>query len=224
MKNTRLIFALLLILVQSSFLAQVKEGHVAFSIEVSSDNPDMQAAVSMLNGSTLDVYFSEAFTSSLIKMGQLMTVTTVSDEKSGDVLLLMESGMMGKNGIKSTVAKLEELKGQQPKTKLTLVDETKVIQGYTCKKGLVTDDNGNEFVFWYTQEITASKAGQDYLNKDVPGFPLEYEINNQGLKMLMKATNIQKSLDKAEKKKLFSLKIPEGYKEMTLEDLQGMGM
>jgi GLPGLI family protein len=221
MKKIRSIIALALI-IQSSLFAQLKEGAVTFTIEVSSDNPEMQMVTTMMNGSTLDIYFKELFTSSTMKMGQVMTVTTISDQKAGDVLMVME-GMMGKKAVKSTISKLGELKKDQPKQKVTLLEEQKVIQGYSCKKGLLTDSTGNDFVFWYTDEIIASKGGQDYLINEIPGFPLEYEINNQGLKMVMKATSIKKGLDKAEKKKMFSLKIPEGYQEMTMEELQGMG-
>jgi len=38
--------------------AQLSEGHVKYKIEMSSDNPDMEMAISMMQGSTLDVFFS----------------------------------------------------------------------------------------------------------------------------------------------------------------------
>ena len=60
------------------------------------------------------------------------------------------------------------------------------------------------------------------MNEKVPGFPLEYEINNAGFKMVLTVTSIEKKIKKSGD--LFDFKIPEGYKKMTLEQLKGMGM
>jgi hypothetical protein len=40
----------------------------------------------------------------------------------------------------------------------------------------------------------------------------------------MIASSVVKSLKKNERNELFNFSIPEGYKEMTLEDLKNMGM
>jgi len=203
--------------------AQITEGHVTYKIDISTENPDMEMVVGMMQGSTLEVYFKEKMTRAEMKMGSMMNMTTISDEKSGKILMLM-SGMMGKKAISSTN---EELSGddtkEKPKYEVELVDETKEIAGYKCKKAILTDEEGNESVFWYTEEIEFSKKGQNYFNENVPGYPMQYEINNGGLVMGMTVTNIAKELSKADLK-LFDMKIPEGYAEMTMEELQQMGM
>lgn len=210
-----------LTLVTFSLKAQLTEGHVAYKIDCVSDNPDMQMAVTMLQGSTMEIYFNEGLTRSEMKMGTMMSISTLTNEKTGDFLMLM-SGMVGKNAILTTLDDINKEKAETPEMEVTLVDETKTIMGYVCKKAIMTSEDGLESVFWYTEEIKVASKGQSYLNEKVPGFPLEYEINNAGLKMVLTVTEIEKKIKKAGD--LFDFKIPEGYKQMTLEQLKGMGM
>jgi GLPGLI family protein len=137
---------------------------------------------------------------------------------------MLMSGMIGFNAIKTTLRELEAQNQEAPKVEITLVGEKKDILGFECKKAILMDEQGNESTFWYTEEIVVSKKGQNYLNDKVPGFPLEYDINNSGFKMTMTASSAEKSLKKNERNELFNLTVPEGYKEMSLEDLKNMGM
>ncbi len=205
-----------------SLVAQLTEGHIAYKIDVSTTNPEMEMAIGMMQGSTLDIVFKEKNTRSEMKMGSMITMTTITDEKSGDLLMLM-GGMMGNNAIKSTTAEMQKNQPEKPTYEVVLSDETKTIEGYVCKKATLVDEEGGETVFWYTEEIEVSKKGQSYLNEDVPGFPMQFEINNNGMKMNMTVTSFDKKLDKTYNDS-FKMTIPEGYKEMTLEDLQKMGM
>ena len=174
--------------------AQIKEGHVTYKIDISTENPDMEMVVGMMQGSTLDIYFKEKMTRAEMKMGSMMNMTTISDEKSGKLLMLM-SGMIGKKAISTTTEELSsEDEKEKPKYEVELVDETKDIAGYKCKKAILTDEEG-----------------------------MQYEINNSGLVMGMTVTNITKELSKSDLK-LFDMAIPEGYAEMTMEELQQMGM
>ena len=217
-----ILFASVILLTVSGW-SQVTEGHISYKIDLTSDNPDMQSALSMMQGSMLDIYFMGPSTRAEMKMGSMMKVTSITNEKSGDVLMLM-SGMIGFNAIKTTLRELEAQNQEAPKVEITLVGEKKDILGFECKKAILMDEQGNESTFWYTEEIVVSKKGQNYLNDKVPGFPLEYDINNSGFKMTMTASSAEKSLKKNERNELFNLTVPEGYKEMSLEDLKNMGM
>jgi GLPGLI family protein len=154
----------------------------------------------------------------------MMTTTTISDETSGDVLMLM-SGMMGNMAIKSNNKdqKTTDVDSVASNVEVTITKETKVIEGYTCKKAIVTDDEGDIANFWFTEEIIVSKKGQNSLSDDVPGFPMQFEINKGGMTMSMTVTKVETSLPK-NSKELFSMTIPEGYKEMTPEQMKQMGM
>jgi GLPGLI family protein len=222
MKNLLLTF----LTVASIFVAnaQLKEGHIVYKIESTTDNPDMEMAVGMMQGSTMEVYFKDKATRGEFKMGSMMTTTTISDETSGDVLMLM-SGMMGNMAIKSNNKdqKTTDLDSVASNVEVTITKETKVIEGYTCKKAIVTDDEGDIANFWFTEEIIVSKKGQNSLSDDVPGFPMQFEINKGGMTMSMTVTKVETSLPK-NSKELFSMTIPEGYKEMTPEQMKQMGM
>ena len=58
MKKIILSLVLTVSTVYSSF-GQLTEGHISYQIDISTDNPDMQMAIGMMQGSSLDVYFKE---------------------------------------------------------------------------------------------------------------------------------------------------------------------
>lgn len=214
-------FIILSVLVVAfSTKAQLTEGHFSYSIEMKSDNPDMQMAIGMMQESSMDLFVFGPKTRVDMKMGTMMELSTITDQ-SEKVIMLM-SGMFGKNAIETSVPELEKNKEDFPEPTLTLIDDSKNIKGFSCKKALLTDAEGNESLFWYTEEIEVSKKGQSYLSSKVPGFPLEYSINVNGMTLVLTVKDIVKKLDK-QQKKFFDLKIPEGYTEMTLEELQGLG-
>lgn len=219
MKKTLLSIALTILTFVSAH-AQLTEGHVQYKIDMSSDNPEMEMAVSMMQGSTLDLYFSDDKSRTEMSMGSMMKISTVTNVKSDEMLMLM-SGMIGKKAVKSSLSELEAEAGEKPDYEVELLDETKKIEGYTCKKAVLTDEEDNEMIFWYTEEITVNKKGQSYLNEDVPGFPMEFEINQNGMIMSMTVSQFNDSL---EDDSVFDIAIPEGYEEMTMEDLKNMGM
>lgn len=207
-----------------TLFAQVNEGKMSYKIDFSSDNPDMQMAIGMMQGSTLDIFFTEGSTRADMKMGTMMNISTITNEKSGDMLMLM-SGMIGKNAMKSTIAEMEKKNAEnKPKVDVQITDETKNILGYDCKKAILTDEEGSESVFWFTDKIVLSRKGQSYLNDEIPGAALQFDINQKGMKMTMTASAVETSLDKKIKKELFNQEIPEGYKVMTAEELSRIGM
>ena len=218
MKNILTVVALLFISISS--FSQIKEGHVKFKIDIESNNPEMQMQVAMLQNSKLDLFFNNKTTRSEFAMGTIMTMITVANAETDQLLMLM-SGMVGKQAIKTTITEINKKKPEDA-INVKLVDETKTILGFKCNKALITDAEGNESVFWYTSEIEVDKKGQSMFSEKIPGFALEYEMSQQGLKMTMTAVEVDKKLDKKQKE-LFDLVIPTDYKEITLEDLNSIG-
>jgi GLPGLI family protein len=132
-------------------------------------------------------------------------------------------GMMGNKAVKTTMTELNEQQPDDADLDIEFVSETKDIQGYKCKKAVLTGKDGQQAIFWYTEEIEINKAGQSYLNDQIPGFPMEFEINQGGMKMSMKATFFEKKIP-GNASELFSMEIPAGYQEMSLNAMQSMGM
>ena len=206
-------------------IAQLNEGHIKFEIEASTTNPQMEMAVGMMQGSTMDMYFSDQSLHSELNMGAMMKVNTIVLGESGEVMILM-SGMMGNTAVPTTLEAMKEESDSRetPSLDVELIDETKEIQGYTCKKAVLTNEDGDEMVTWYTTEIEVNTQGQSYHNEEIPGFPLQFTQNANGLIMSFTAIEVEESIDKKKKKILFSVEVPDGYTEMTPEELQKMGM
>lgn len=204
--------------------AQLTEGHISYKIDIKADNPEMAMAVGMMQGSTLETYINKDMTRTEMKMGTMITTTTIMDVVDQEGIMLM-SGMMGNKAIKMDLAKMnEESKNETPKYEITQTTETKEILGYKCTKTVLTTEDGVELNYWLTTEISANFEGQQMYFDGIDGFPLEFEINNQGLHMTLTTIKLEKSLTNEQKNTLFKLDVPAGYTEMSIEDLKKMGM
>lgn len=225
MKKISLLLAGLVLSATGTF-AQIKEGSATYSLDLSSDDPNMQAAIGMMAGSTITTYFKDGASRLEVAMG-MMNMTTVSDGTSGQVLILTEIPSFNmKYAMKTSATELESSEKTAedlPDFDIRYENETKEILGYTCKKAVITDEDGVESTFWYTEDIFIIKTGQAYLNEKVPGFPLEYDMYRNGMKISAKATAVDTKIDKKKVKELFSTEIPAGYVEKTLEDFKRMG-
>ena len=192
----KILFSMAMVVLSTlSLTAQVTEGSVKYSIDMSSTNPELEMQLAMMQGSTFELFFQEDVTRSEMNMGTIMKIVTITNAKSEDGVMLM-SGMMGNTAVKMNPEDLNEAKEDVSETEVTFTDETKEIQGFKCKKAVVTDEEGTESIIWYSEEITVNKLGQTYLNKEVPGFPLEFELNQGEMKMTMTSTEFNKKLDK----------------------------
>lgn len=227
MKNTVVLLAVLFGMFQ--FVgAQNTEGHISYKVEVSSDNPEIQPMLGMMNGSTLDLYFSDMNSRTEMKMGSIANTTTIMDLNTKKMLTLT-SGMMGRNAIQGTIPEPDESdkKGEEEDNfKIRLTSETKQIIGLNAKKAIVTVDNGKEFDFWYTDDIGTNLKGQAMIQKSgIPGVLLEMVIDQGPMKLNFTATAYEKKLPK--KNQLFSMEVPEGYTVREGEDMlkmmQGFG-
>ncbi len=221
--------ALLTILTVGFTNAQLTEGEVKYTIEASADDPSaddpsMDMAVALMQGSKMAIYFSGEKARTELDMGSMMSMKIIVDGDSEKILMLM-GGMMGEIAIPSTTKELEELEenDDEPEVDLELIDESKKILGYTCKKAILTNEDGSEIIYWYTTEIEFNRIGQTSMSSEVPGFPLEFEVNQGGLIMSFTATEFNETLSDDEET-LFSTEVPEGYTVMTMEDMKGMGM
>ena len=219
----KILFSMAMVVLSTlSLTAQITEGSIKYNVEVSSTNPELEMQLAMLQGSTFALFFQGDLTRSEMNMGSMMKIVTITNVKEENSLMLM-SGMMGNTAVRMSADDLKKGEEKVEETEITFADETKEIQGYECKKAISTNEEGQESVIWYTEEIEVNKLGQNYLNNQVPGFPMEFEINQGEVKMTMVSSEFSKKLDKKKAKEMFDTTIPEGYKEMTPEELSGMG-
>ncbi len=201
--------------------SQITEGHISYTIVSTTSNPEMEMLLVMMDSSKLEVYFTKDKTRAEMTMGIMMTVTTITDSKSKEMLMLMD-GNGQKNAFKSPIPEASKDSIDSFGNKITLSEETKTIQNYVCKKAIITDSLGVQSVYWYTNLIDVNLQGQTYFNSLVPGFPLEYEIINGELKMLMAVTLIEKKISKDLLKKVFNTEVPKEYTLVSVDELKGM--
>jgi GLPGLI family protein len=89
-----------------------------------------------------------------------------------------------------------------------LVDETKTILGYHCKKATGKTERGSDVEAWYTEDIPVSSGPETF--NGLPGMILQVDINKQ--EFLITAVSVEKSADKK------GLKAPSKGKKITPGD------
>lgn len=224
MKKIALVLAMTAITSIMSF-AQLEEGFISYEIEVSSDNPDMAMAVTMFAGSKMDLYFDDNKARTELNMGTYMNMSTVVDNETKEVLLLM-GGMMGNKAVLTNTDEMgakDTAEEEIEDPKITLTSEEKEIAGYNCKKAIIADEEGNEVEYWYTEDIKPVSTDEKSTISKLPGLALQYSLDNGEMIMTFTASKIEDSLDKKTKKEKFSFEIPSGYEEMTFEQFSKIG-
>lgn len=208
------------------FTAFGQEGHMKYSIDIKGDDPQVEMMKSFFAGATMEMFFTDNFSRVDMNMGSMMTTKSITDLKKEETLTLM-SGMMGKIATTSKLENSEEgsenSEGTEiPELDIELIDESKVIAGLNCKKAIVTTEEGEELEMWYTNDIEIKdKRGLSMANqKGIPGFPVEFSMQQGPMLMSFTMTEYNK---KVNGKNLFDMTIPEGYVVKTAEELQEMG-
>lgn len=220
MKNLILLttFCLSLVFISNS---QSSEGHIQYDVAINMDpnDPSAEMMATMMKGSTMDLFFQDQNSRSEIQLGKMMKMVVVVESKTGNMLTLM-SGMIGKKAILSNVNEEELKKSQDPEFVVNLTNETKDVLGYACKKAILTSSEGISMNAWYTDDFTVYKKGINFLQEQIPGAPLEFDMNINGLGMIVIARKIDKFLEKSTK--IFELTVPDGYEMTTIEELGKM--
>lgn len=208
-------FAALSVLNVSAQKGNSFEGTIAYSISFEGSGLPPEA-LTMLNGAESVTYIKGDKRRVDMNMA-IQSTTAIMDTKAKQIVTLMD--IMGqKYLIRMNEADLKKEEEKAPETSIKYLDETKMIAGYSCKKAEVTVKNkeGKEEVVnvYYTNEIPTSDMKSAY--KGLKGFPMEYAMNQGGIKMSFTTKSVSKE-PVADSK----FEIPkEGYKETTMEDFQ----
>jgi GLPGLI family protein len=200
------LFAFTNILGDSNF-----EGIITFDIKVDSDNPQV---AQMMQGSTVKTYIKGTKSRTETNMGMMKTVT-LGDSKNPDGTVSLMDIMGNKYELKADDKTKKAADDAKPEIKY--LDGTKTIAGYDCKEAqLTTKDKktGNSYVMdiYYTDQLPYSNEDRF---KGLKGFPLSFNMTQNGMKINFTATAITKQ---SVPDSLFV--IPSGYKVMTPEEMQ----
>ncbi len=212
---------------------KITEGYVKYEIsdikaEGEEANPQFEMMKGMLQGTITKVFFTKEKSLSTVSAMGGMSMTKVETDKDGNINMYMD--VMGqKLSMKMTKEEAEKInKENNPNGKMEYVhhkDKTKKILGYTAHlvEVKVPEDSKDmgKMEFWVTDEIEAQGQVQQGIdNKEIGGFPLEFTISVKGqFTMKTSATEFKKDFDKS----VFDFD-KKGYKEMTQEELQKMGL
>ncbi len=192
----------------------VEEGHIVYTMSA-----DGQMGA-MMNGSKMEMFFSKNFGKMTMDMAGMMKMQVVIDNKSKSGLMLTD--MMGKKkAAKITSKKLAEESQNTPKyDKVEYKKKFKKIAGYKCQEVHVTMEGieGPAVVYVTTDFQPANLDKMSMQFKDLKGFPLSWKVTKMGMAITMEATEV--SLKKQDKK-TFSMKIPAGYEEVSMDELTG---
>lgn len=196
-----------------SFAQKSFEGKVSYTITYNNLPAEMEQMKAMLpSQSVLFLKGNMSRTEQNMGIGGSQVVISDSRNKTGTVLI---DGLGGKYFIKVSKADIEKSEKENPEPSFSYVSGTKTIAGFSCKRAEAKFDGMDEVLaIYYTEEIPADKSTQF---KGLKGFPLEYETASEGFKMTISAKSISRE---ALSDALF--KVPEGYKETTMEELSRM--
>lgn len=198
---------------QNSYAQKPFEGKVTFGITYNDLPPEMEQMKAMLPSESI-LYLKDNMSRTEQSMGMGGNQVVISDNKNQTGTVLID-GMGGKYFIKVSKADIEKSEKENPEPKFTYMSETKKIAGYNCHRAEARFEGmEDKLAIYYTEEIPADKSTQF---KGLKGFPLEYETASEGFKMTISAKSVSRE---TVSDALF--KVPEGYKETTMEELGKM--
>jgi GLPGLI family protein len=96
-----------------------------------------------------------------------------------------------------------------------VTNETKMIAGYKCKKAIFSSgDAEDDFKtdVWFTEDIANANE-----KSPLPGMPMEYDVNIEGIEMHYAVTKVTKGGVSAT-----AFDVPAGYTKKTMQEFQEM--
>ena len=174
------------------FQKNIKEGFIDFKITY----PEIEASNVMAGilPHEMKLMFKENKTSGEFTAGMgIFKITLITYPETKIVYQLMKL-MSKKYAIKIDSSDLKSLYAELPEMTVKLVDETKIIAGYKCKKAMVTFKNNikEEFSIYYTDEIGLVNSNWCTPFHEISGVLLEYQVRKYNFEMKFSAINVVK--------------------------------
>lgn len=183
------------------------------------------AMAAAMSGSTMDLFFTTDKTKLVTSMmGGMVKMDIRMDIKKNKGIMLMD--MMGqKKAVEMTEELLDKGKNAQPQySDVKYLKNYKTIAGYKCQEVKVKMEGLDEpAIVFVTDKIESPVMGDMQMMQftNLNGFPLSWQIKQQGMTIIMEASSVVQ--DKIPAKE-FDTALPEGYEKMSMEDLEKMGM
>ena len=214
MKNIRMISLVVFLLAgnRSSFAQKtIAEGTIVYDMVIQAGNTIPQKG-DALAGCSNTVYLmgSNSRTDMVSPLGN---ESTIHDAKLGNAVILKEySGQ--KLMIKLTKENWLEKNKSYSNIKFELVNDTKTIGGYPCKKAIAKMTDGKTFIVYYTPDLVVANKEYNPTFTNLPGLAMEYEIESGNMKFKFTISKI--NFDPVQLSKFDFPK--SGYRVMTYEE------
>lgn len=219
--NVKTILSFAIMMFSLTAFSQAKKGKILYDVYISSDDPAISGYADQFEGSTMELQFMDGKIRTDLYAGEVMTTSSVSIEGQDTVLVLLD-GMFGKIAMKVTENDMdEERRLAFENREVELIDETKEVMGYTCKKAIVTTGGSDESIVWYTTEIVPDFRKNEYLFEEIPGAPLEMYSKWGKMDLKLVAYEFKEKLKKTDE--IFSTEVPEGFVVRTAEEMKKFG-
>lgn len=204
MRNTILIFLLIGFGVQVWGQKTINEAHITYEItDVQSSDPEAEAHLQMMKGSTIDVYFKEdRQRMDLDMMGGMMKMSTfINTEAEGSNALYMD--MMGRKiKVNMTDVELEQYqnKAEEAASKPVITpdySDTKEISGFKCHKVTITYEGQADMglTAYVTKELKSPESViQNAGDVDFGGVPMEYTVASPDFSLTYSTVKFEDSL------------------------------
>lgn len=165
------------------------------------------------------VYFSADSSVAITQAGPA-TIKILSNIKGSYVAVLVDVPVASiKKAAVLTPDEIEQAQAAAPKLTFTPGTETKVINGFNCKKVDVKDSkSGSSYVAWVTKDITAPMTSLTKYFGEAGGFPVQFTTFQQGQPVDVTLKSVTD-----EKAPAGSFGIPAGFDKISLDDLKAMG-
>ena len=217
------IFAICLVI---PLMAQdaLKEGVIKYEItDASSDDNQMNSQLSMMVGSTMDLYFKDGMQrTDMSMMGGMMKTTSIANTEEKTFTNYMNmAGQKVKVVMSEEEMEQQRMNTEDPKIEYDK-DDTKSIAGYNCYKATWTvDANGQEmnYSFYITDEISVPGSTLSDINTNaLKGVPLSMTVSMespQDMNLTYTAQEVNKELPED----AFAFD-ESGYEEMSMKEMQ----
>ncbi len=191
----------------------VNEVTLNYSIAITSTN-EKTAIAKSLEGATLTVYLkgSQSRTDMTSALG---TESNLYDSKSGKGTILKQySGQ--KLMIALTTANWVQKNQVYQNMKFTIDNTEQTIAGVKCKKATGNSSDGKTYVIYFNPEIVLSNKQFENAFAQLPGLPVQYELQSGGLKFKYTLTGVNYEVVPASK-----FETPKtGFRIMTYDETQ----
>lgn len=203
----------------NSAASKPSEYHVSYDVTFPEEGNEV---IEMLKAQgikpTMDVYVADGKSKVEMDMSMMQLNVVMNSADSQAIMLISAMGQnMAVNVNKDDYKKFVDYQ-ESDYGEVTITEETKEIAGYSCTLAKV-ESKGTTVDIWFTKDLAAQGLEGSGYQFGIDGCPLEMQINAGGIMLNFVASKVD--LTKPGEG-TFDMTIPEGYQEVTVDQLNEM--